>query len=375
MQQKILILSLTAFILQGSESVIDETYIFPQNKVNRILPLSSYKSDTKHKKVLFSRHAVKTLKTQNFTYTERPKFYWADSTKNLTQKFVVTPETLKKQNLLNLQELGQLHPTEINQLLNRKNTSPNKTIEQGKYELAADLQDTYFDQLFDGPKFNFEVKISSLNTKSIESLASKDNSDVFLGLYTRELISEGQFIGNYVGNTFLGALDESSYLQTKSEKFHPTKYQKLISRLDPNRDYIFNGRRDIFDAKYSGNFLRFVNHQKVANVEALSVYVPKVNLLQRKLISPKIFNQLPNFIETVEFRSIQKILPAEEIFIDYGEKYWQSRQHYTQPLRQNNIDVLCGELDMLQEELETEKQIGERSKSFLFLLFKILVFS
>ena len=350
------------FLLNFSASATLQ--IFPKSTkiVNnrRILPLSSYKTDHKtHKKLLFSETAIHTFKQKNFHYQNHQdfdNFVLADHFYNVTNfDTKIVKMVLEGCLVEHLKYLSEKYPDDINNLMIAKQKKIDKQLrqkekiltvdqeiqahKQAKLELAHDLKDIYFDSLFKKEPFhNLEIKTSSLSSN-------------FLGLFTRDLIKKGHLLGNYVGGTMIfGCLNPNA---------------KKLEDLQKKSDYLIDGARDCFDTNKSGNYLRFINHQKAANVFATSSFIPKIVLLQRKLISSQQFNDLPEQIETIEFRAKSDILPGQEVFLDYGHQYWVQKK--STPLRIPDFEYLALEMDSIIDEMAEQVIIFGDSFSCVYI--------
>jgi len=112
------------------------------------------------------------------------------------------------------------------------------------------------------------------------------NATIGNGVFSKESIKKGAFVCEYVG---------------------------LITRekdIDPDNRYIFNltvGDDEtgfVLDARYSGNVARTINHADFPNLEAITIFIEG---------QPRVIY--------AACRDIQK---GEELFVDYGEDYWNT---------------------------------------------------
>ena len=132
---------------------------------NRYPKLSAYKNDPNsktNKKVVFSKHAVNTIQFESFRYL----------TKNNHFKYKI-----------------------INELLSINNHTEVKNIHSFYKNLDSKKSLQFYDQFFNGPRFNFEVRKSTLSEMMKVNM---------LGLFSRESIKEGDLIGLYNGLHVIG---------------------------------------------------------------------------------------------------------------------------------------------------------------------------
>ena len=179
-------------------------------------PLKS--NSKKQPKIYWHRNAVKNLKQNNFIYTEIPEFFEYTASIELVNNYTshILPHL---QDELPVGIFGKKKKTE-----------------------------KYLRQMFTGPRYNFEVRRSTLSNNL--------GFEIF-GLFSREFIPAESIIGNYVGFQGFGAdLNHENFTYSKK-----------------HFEYIYNGDRDYMDSGDKGNFLRFCNHQDAPTAEALPIFV------------------------------------------------------------------------------------------------------
>ena len=282
----------------------------PHFRHYRHLPLSSFKNDPKakddpnqnlqnfKKKIYFHKNVVQEIIQQNFKYTEIPQFYKFHVNKFICDNFTIQndlPKYEHKQNELPSHIFG-------NKLKVEK----------------------YFRNFFKGPLYNFDIRRSTLsNTLGFE----------IFGVFSREFIPKYSMIGNYVGFQMFGSADLSA--------------AGADDYSDKGYEYTYNGARDSIDSAYHGNFLRYVNHQDAPTVQASEIYIPTRILLQQQLINQKLAESLPTYVEAIAFTTIENIYPGQEIFVDYGDQYWESRE--ISRVRQLTTENLSRHISRLEE--------------------------
>lgn len=165
-----------------------------------------------------------------------------------------------------------------------------------EYEIPeeCDLTDTdYFQDNFD--------EFTELTSRYGDDILHNRIADTYvmesegrgLGLYAKSLIPEGTFIGIY-----LGVVREQDEFVT-------------IDDTGIGTDYAWDYPDEIeghsileIDAKPAGNDIRFVNHGKVTNLN-----------VEHTLVNNRWY---------IFFVAARDIIPDEELFVSYGEAYWDS---------------------------------------------------
>lgn len=259
--------------------------------------LSSYKTDDAvFKKVVFSPDCVEKFKSEKFTYSEKPNFFF--------QKPLA--------------------------VINNSTDDEDFFIEDYNERMFWFAEeDDYYEQFFNGPRFNLEVKKSAI---------SDQISHQMYGLYAREDIRKGQLLGVYNGLTTFGAeADWDNYALS-----------------DLKWEYVYMGERDYMDSAYYGNFMRFANHQDYATIDYSNHFIPKAQYFERGLITIEQFDILPDFIEIIAMYTIQDVDAGEEIFLNYGEYYWKDLD--VTPVRVNNVKILNWAVEDLEKKVKTLEQ-------------------
>ncbi|KIK95041.1 hypothetical protein PAXRUDRAFT_410373 [Paxillus rubicundulus Ve08.2h10] len=140
-----------------------------------------------------------------------------------------------------------------------------------------------------GPCSN--TRMQCLDSKPLEIKRGEHG----LGAFARGDINSGRFIGTYVGQILTtGSADHTAEI---------TKHNSLnyLFEVTPDNDDV---QLPIFDAAYIGNATRFLNHKagNHDNVEAQTLLV--------------------NGEHQIGFFTKKKVKAREELFLDYGTKYW-----------------------------------------------------
>ena len=230
-------------------------------------------------------------------------------------------------------------------LLSDLPTIDNRTA-QGHFKYGSQKMPEFYSNLdhlgfhLNVPNFNFDVRRSTLS----ESL---EDRDYFSGLFSREKIPKYSIIGNYFGQYSIGYA------------INPFDQSKRIRHAKQN-DYKFAGHRDYIDSAYSGNFLRFVNHQEAANCAVESLFVETSSLSLSGSRDDGDDMMMPKHLEILYFRATADIYPGEELFIDYGESYWSFKEshdvEFSPPRKQDsflqlsrNYDKLLGKFNLLRQ--------------------------
>ncbi|MBM3192075.1 MAG: SET domain-containing protein, partial [Chlamydiae bacterium] len=152
---------------------------------------------------------------------------------------------------------------------------------------------------------------------------------------------KGEVIGFYTGKVIIAAQnapDDSSYAFALMERLELTRAEQR--ELDPQRGY--HPRRlyaATLDARYEGNFTRFINHSETPNVEALMMATPKNR-----------YGLAPAPMEIVYFVK-KKILPGEQLLVSYeagGKSYWKPSKIKPFPMKATTFR-LDSKLQLVQD--------------------------
>lgn len=140
-------------------------------------------------------------------------------------------------------------------------------------------------------------------------LVCKINDSVGCGLFLNPKaapIKAGTFLGLYAGKISITSMESPSpsrfILTLFPEVELELSEQREINEQDPSKDNLYY--IDI-DAAEKGNFTRYFNHAKMANVTWRRV-------------------QLPNGTFQIGFFASKEIFPGRQLLIDYGKGYWES---------------------------------------------------
>ena len=298
------------FLISGTE-----IHVYPKDKFRdyRHHPLSKFQaSESSTKKLFWSKSAITEIKNSNFKYTEKPEHFM----------YTISKEQVNNYTNFYYKDFDYLKQAEL----------PPKIFGKKKPVL------NYLSKLFRGPNYNFDIRRSTLSNNL--------RFEIF-GLFTREFIPKNSVIGNYVGKIGFGA---------------DADYEKFVYS-DKHFEYIYNGARDYIDSAYYGNFMRYVNHQDAPTVEATPIYVPTWLLVKLNRISKKLAKELPDFIETMVFTTIEDIYPGQELFVDYGQNYWADKENMK--VRQLTQESMSRHLDLLQVEVSEMKSENEKLSSHI----------
>ncbi|KAF8834301.1 SET domain-containing protein, partial [Paxillus ammoniavirescens] len=117
-----------------------------------------------------------------------------------------------------------------------------------------------------------------------------------LGAFARGDLNSGRFIGTYVGQILTSGSADHTIEITQHNSLN------YLFEVTPDND---NVQLPVFDAAYIGNATRFLNHkaENGDNVEAHTLLV--------------------NGEHQIGFFTKKKVKAREELFLDYGMKYWK----------------------------------------------------
>ena len=125
------------------------------------------------------------------------------------------------------------------------------------------------------------------------------NKKIGYGVYADDYISKGDMIGEYAGELIHEqmfselALENSGYCMDVGNFYHDESFNPAVKAL-------------VVDAKRCGNFTRFINHSYNPNTRAASIYGK--DGLWHVIVS-----------------AVARIARDEQLTIDYGSDYWESR--------------------------------------------------
>jgi len=116
------------------------------------------------------------------------------------------------------------------------------------------------------------------------------DAQIGYGVFTRQKIKKGAFIGEYTG-----IVRKKRFWERKQD--HDYSFEYLIGEEEKSLYYI--------DAKASGNITRFINHSDLPNLEpAAVIYREKIHII---------------------LFALKEIQPDMELSYDYGTDYWAKR--------------------------------------------------
>jgi len=142
----------------------------------------------------------------------------------------------------------------------------------------------------------YETKVSENHEASISII--KINPSIGYGVYSNEPLMPGDYIGEYTG---VVKYDESADgIYTDYDMNYPVSLFNTLA----------------IDASKHGNFTRFINHSFTPNVDFH--YIVHKGVLK------------------VIFVASEEIKKDEELFINYGEGYWNGREDFV-PRGRNSI--------------------------------------
>lgn len=208
--------------------------------------------------------------------------------------------------------------------------------------------------VYSGPQFNLDLRRSRL--------ADVPGSPDFCGIYAREPIKAGSFLGHYIGlHGFGGASIEEDDMKL-------TKYEF---------DYMYECDRDYIDAGMIRNFGPFLNHQDLANIDGYPFFVKTSTVVANGAVSSEEAEKLPIWTEIMGLFVNRDIAVGEELYLDYGEKYWDSKDYdkiflhdfatVVDQLKRSNERV-----DELEEKLEHVEMLADKLKRLIFTISRNL---
>lgn len=112
---------------------------------------------------------------------------------------------------------------------------------------------------------------------------------------------------------------------------------------------MYEGERDYIDAAIIGNFARFINHQDYPSVEAQPIFVKSSDLKKEGVIDDTIFQEIPEWIELMGLWTLTDIAIGEELYIDYGERYWNGKDY--SKIHAPNVPTLLKVVESLEGKL------------------------
>ena len=124
----------------------------------------------------------------------------------------------------------------------------------------------------------------------------------------------------------------------------------------------------MIDAGPIGNFGRFINHQDLPNAKAQPFVINNKLAIKKGVIDDPDIEVIKDieFLEGVGIYVLEDIEPGQEIFIDYGARYWADKKHLK--VRQDNFYMHSKSLDDLvdkNEQLKGEVDGLKRQVTFL----------